>query len=178
MTNRLIAGMFTTVSMLTLVGCHATPSLAPMPGVPVAARTTLSSVPSATTTVYTDIHYLDPAYDRASKGLNGYFRSHPLKLRMRLDGPPSQLYPVEQERTVLSANFFPKVAARTLPGGATEFVTVAVLEGGPVPGSFAEYSVHRTLRFTVDAQNKVTAFEHLDPSAIKDFTIVATPSKP
>jgi hypothetical protein len=173
MTKPLISSALMTLTMLTLVGCHATPALAPMPFAPALQ----SSVQSATTTVFTDIDLLDPSHDRARKSVNDYFRSHPLKLRMRLSGPPSQQNPAEQEQTVRSAHFT-KLAARTLPGGATEFVTVATLEGGYVPVSFSEYYVTRTLRFTVNAQNKVTAFKHLDPSAIKDFTIVATPSKP
>lgn len=169
MMKPLISHILTGVTLVTLVGCQATPAVAPMPFMP-----TNGTVQSATSTGYTYIHYLDPSFELARKRVADHLVRHPLKLPMSKDRAETQ------EKQVLAA-FIYKLAARTLPSlGLTEFVTVSELNGeGTANNLFAStYHVFRTLRFTLDAKGNVKTFEDLDPDAIKRFTIAGIPFKP
>lgn len=170
MTKSLISSALMTLTMLTIVGCHATPALAPMPMVPAAAAQ--SSMQSAKTTGYTEIREQDgwrkknPIFERTERAWADFLDGHPLTLRMR----PRYLQLPESNERVESTSFR-RLAARPTSGGATEFVALAVFNGGPVPHTYDEYQVTRTLTFTIDAKGTVTTFRHLDPSAFKDFEI-------
>lgn len=151
------------ITLIALAGCQA----APTPLMPYQSAS--GAVQSAAAGGLTDVSSQDEVRRRAQGALNAYLLTNPLQLKMKAFGSKAP----EQERRVLSA-IFSKLAARSVGGGATEFVAASFLYGGTIPGTFFSYEAERTLRFTVDAKGTVTAFEHLDATAIKSIKIAAS----
>lgn len=162
MIKPLIPIALASITLISLAGCNA----APTPLMPY--QSTSGAVQSAAAGGFTEVSS-DEARHRAQGALNAHLLTNPLHLKMKAFGSQAP----EQERRVLTA-IFSKLAARSVGGGATEFVAVSTLYGGSIPGTFFSYQAERTLRFTVDAKGAVTAFEHLDATAIKGIKIAAS----